>query len=223
MRVKLLSHILDENTPTYGNRNTFECTKKSSILNGDIANDSFLKTTVHIGTHVDMPYHFYENGQSIEDFDDSFWVFENVGFIELEPQNFIIKDELKKEIDNKNFSKNLELLIVKTGICHKREEEIFWSQNYGFDPSLYDFLRVKFPNLRVFGFDSISVSSFTNRMLGRIAHKKFLNPQDPILLLEDMNLVNVSKEANFKRVIIAPLRIKKCDGLPCSVMGFLDD
>ncbi len=44
-----LSYILDGNTPTYGDRNRFKIDKKSSIKRGDIANDSFLSTTVHIG------------------------------------------------------------------------------------------------------------------------------------------------------------------------------
>jgi len=38
------------------------------------------------------------------------------------------------------------------------------------------------------GFDSISVSSFQNRMVGREAHRAFLDPKAPILLLEDIDL-----------------------------------
>lgn len=221
--VKFLSYILDEKTPTYGNRNVFECIKKSSISNGDVANDSFIKTTTHIGTHIDMPYHFYENGQTIEDFKDDFWVFNQVGFVEIVPKDLVIKDELLEKLESVNLSSDIELLIVKTGICYKREEEVFWSRNYGFSPDLYEILSEKFPNLKVLGFDSISVSSFSNRMIGREAHKKFLNPKKPILLLEDMNLTEISEDMDFEQVIMAPLRIKKCDGLPCSIVGFFDD
>ena len=67
------------------------------------------------------------------------------------------------------------------------------------------------------------MSSFTDRLLGREAHKKFLNPVKPILLLEDMDLRNINENVVFKKIIIAPLRIAKCDGLPCTVMGFTDD
>ena len=72
-----LSYILDENTPAYGDRNRFLVEKKSDISKGDVANDSSINTTVHIGTHIDMPYHFYEDGQTIEDFSADFWRFTN--------------------------------------------------------------------------------------------------------------------------------------------------
>lgn len=214
-----LSYILDEKTPSYGNRNEFNRIKKSAISKGDVANDTTIETTVHIGTHIDMPYHFFENGQTIKDFNCEYFNFKNILFIELNPKNLIIKDELigkLESIENKEFH---ELLIVKTGICYKRDTKEFWESNFGFDSSLADYLRQFFPNIRVFGFDSISVSSFQNRMIGREAHKTFLNPQKPILLLEDMDLTNVDKNTKFKRVIIAPLRISKCDGLPCTIIG----
>lgn len=217
-----LSYILKNNTPSYGNKNKLEIVKKSDMSNGDIANNSFISTTVHIGTHIDMPYHFYENGQTVEDFEDNFWLFENILLVEIKPENLIIKDELINKLENIK-EKEIEILIVKTGICNKREEEIFWSENYGFHPDIYNYLIEKFPKLRVLGFDSISVSSFTDRFLGREAHKRFLNPNKPILLLEDMDLRNTDENTLFTKMIIAPLRIEKCDGLPCSVVGFVND
>lgn len=223
-----LSYILDKNTPTYGNRNQFVVEKKSAISKGDIANDSLISTTVHIGTHIDMPYHFYENGQTIEEFPADFWIFskKEILFLELRMENgeLIIKDELIEQLENvKNNSQfsilNSQLLIVKTGICHKRDKKDFWDQNYGFHPDTYDYLVENFPNIRIFGFDSISVSSFQERMIGREAHTRFLNPKQPILLLEDMDLRYVDENTNFEEIIIAPLRIEKCDGLPCTIIG----
>ena len=135
-----------------------------------------------------------------------------------------IKDVLLRELKNTKdrlgeFVCNYRLLIVKTGICNIREKEEFWSKNFGFHPDIYNYLIENFPNVKVFGFDSISVSSFSNRMLGREAHKRFLNPNRPILLLEDMDLRKVCSNTIFQEVIIAPLRIARCDGLPCTVIG----
>lgn len=231
-KVIFLSHILDENTPSYGNRNKFLIEKKSDIQKGDVANDSFIKTTVHIGTHIDMPYHFFENGQTIEDFPADFWLFlkEEILFLELKMENgeLIIRDELIHKLEqfknNSQFSiLNYKLLIVKTGICHKRETEEFWSDNYGFHPDIYDYLIENFSNIRILGFDSISVSSITDRILGRESHKRFLNPENPILLLEDMNLKDIDENIVFKEIIIAPFRISKCDGLPCTIIGKIND
>lgn len=217
-----LSYILDKNTPTYGNRNKFIATKKSDISKGDVANDTAIETTVHIGTHIDMPYHFYENGQTIEDFDCGYFNFENILFIELTPKELIIKDELIELLDKTKDKNKYEILIVKTGICNKRGTQEFWESNYGFDPSIADYLREFFPNIRVFGFDSISVSSFQNRMVGREAHKAFLNPKNPILLLEDMDLREVTKSNIIKKLTVAPVRIAKCDGVPCTVIAEIE-
>ena len=217
-----LSYVLDKNTPTYGNRNKFNMYKKSSILKGDIANDSFIETTVHIGTHIDMPYHFYENGQTIENFDVEYFYFNKILFLELNPNDLVVKDELidlLKEIENKN---SYDSIIVKTGICYKRNEEIFWKENYGFHPEVAYYIRENFPKVRIFGFDSISVSSFANRMIGREAHKAFLNPENPILLVEDMDLRKIYKNNKIETMIIVPFRISKCDGIPCTIIGEIE-
>mgnify|MGYP003571689342 CR=1 FL=1 len=213
-----LSYLLDGNTPTYGNRNKFITEKKSDISKGDVANDTSISTTTHIGTHIDMPYHFYEDGQTIEDFDADFWVFKKPLIVELEQDDLIINDKLidkLKSIENIGY----DILLVKTGICYRREAEVFWRENYGFHPDIYDYLIENFSNIRVLGFDSISVSSFTNRILGREAHKRFLNPNNPILLLEDLDLKNIYENMDFEKIVVSPLRIAKCDGLPCTVIG----
>lgn len=218
-----LSYILDEKTPSYGNRNQFNQIKKSDISKGDVANDTTIETTVHIGTHIDMPYHFFENGQTIEDFNCEYFNFKNIIFIELKPKNLIIKDELIKKLEKIENKIDFELLIVKTGICNIRNNKEFWESNFGFDPQIATYIKEFFPNIRVLGFDSISVSSFQNRMIGRKAHKAFLDPENPILLLEDMDLTKIDRDKKLKSVTIAPLRIANCDGLPCTVIGEIFD
>lgn len=217
-----LSYVLNENTPTYGNRNKFLIEKKSSIADGKIANDSSINTTVHIGTHIDMPYHFYENGQTIEDYDADFFIFKKPLIVLVEQEELIIKDKLISKLDNIS-DKNFDILIVKTGICYKRESKDFWEGNYGFHPDIYDYITSKYKNIRLLGFDSISVSSIQDRSLGREAHKRFLNPKQPVLLLEDMDLRNIDENTNIKEIIVSPLRIANSDGLPCTVFGIIND
>lgn len=217
-----LSYILDENTPTYGNRNQFQQVKKSDMSKGDVANDTTISTTVHIGTHIDMPYHFYENGQTIENYKASFWIFKKPLIVELQSDTLIINKILTDKLNNIE-DIGYDILIIKTGICNIRDDENFWKENYGFHGDIYDLLVDKFPQVRVIGFDSISVSSITDRMLGRESHKKFLNPNKPILLLEDMDLRYIDEDTALEKIIVSPLRIAHCDGLPCTVFGMLDD
>ncbi len=216
-----LSYILDENTPTYGNRNKFVLNPNASIVKGDVANDSSISTTVHMGTHLDLPFHFHQDGQTIEAFDADHWHFNKILFIDLQPQEIVIKNELIDLLIPVKDKDSYELLIVKTGACHYRDEDKFWNANPGFAPEISDYLKENFKNIRVLGFDSISVSSFSERMIGREAHKRFLEPSHPIMLLEDMDLRALDNTLSIKSMIISPLRIGKCDGLPCTVFATL--
>lgn len=215
-----LSYTLNPRTPSYGNRNVFKLEKKSSIAQGSTANDSTMTTTVHIGTHLDMPYHFYENGQTVTSFDADFFHFSKILFLEVVPKHYAIKEELIDQLE-KVKDCDYDILIVKTSACHYRESEKYWQENYGFHPDIYDSLVSRFPKIRIFGFDTISVSSFQDRPMGKEAHKRFLDPINPILLLEDMDLTKVDTSTNFSSIIIAPLRIEQCDGLPCTVIATL--
>ena len=207
---KYLSYMITSSTPSYGNRNHLELVK-----NGD----SRISTTLHLGTHIDFPFHFFENGQTIKDFDLDFWFFEKPLFIEIEPRDFLIYDEVIEKLE-KIKNRDYDILIVKTGICDIRESEDFWKKNYGFSADLYDYLIKNFPNIRVFGFDSISISSWQNRPAGREAHKRFLNPEQPILILEDMDLRNIK---NIQSVEIHPIRIENADGSFCTVIGEIEN
>ena len=218
-----LSYSINKDTPLYGGRTkNFNMFKTSSIKDGKIANDTKLETTVHIGTHIDMPYHFYEDGQTIDDFDINFWFFKKPLFIELEPSGFVIKDELIDVLEQVK-DNDYDILIVKTGICVFRDKEKYWKENYGFAPEIYDYLVTNFPNIKVFGFDSISISSWQDRDMGKVSHKVFLNPDKPILILEDMDLNYINKNTRIEAIFVSPLRIENCDGLPCTVVGLLNE
>ncbi|MDX9742786.1 MAG: cyclase family protein [Arcobacteraceae bacterium] len=218
-----LSHIIDENTPLYGGRvENLSIYKTSSIDEGKIANDTRIETTVHVGTHIDMPYHFHQNGQTIEDYDINFWFFSKPLIIDFKPEHYIIEDDLTsilEEIEDIGF----DILIVKTGLCHIRTERTFWEYNYGFSPAIYDYLVKNFSKIRVVGFDSISISSWQNRDLGKTSHKVFLNPTQPILILEDMDLRAINKDTKLEKITIMPMRLSQCDGLPCTVFGEIDE
>lgn len=213
-----LSYILSDSTPSYGNRNQFTRIQKSNISKGDVANDSEILTNVHMGTHIDMPYHFYEKGQTIEEYDASFWFFKSVLIVEIEPRNYVIEEELINKLENIE-DQSYEILIVKTGACYSRDHDTYMLKNYGFSDKVAQYIRTKFNKVRVMGFDTISVSSFTNRARGRESHKSFLDPSQPILLLEDMDLKEVNENTQFQELIISPLRVSYCDGLPTTVFA----
>ena len=217
--MKYLSYPIDEQTPTYGNRDQVVFSKAASIQNGDAANNTHIQSTSHVGTHVDMPYHFYEDGQSIDDFPSEFWIFHSVLYLEIEPKGFVVHDELVSVLEQIPHLETYEALIVKTGDGAKRGTSEYWESNTGFHSDLADYFRRKLPKLRLFGFDTISVSSLQNRPMGRAAHLAFLDPAQAIILLEDMDLEPLNPNSQISKLIVAPLRLRGCDGLPCTILA----
>jgi arylformamidase len=212
-----LSHFINKETPTYGNRNVVNLLKKSDMDKGDVANETHIQSTLHVGTHIDFPYHFYKDGQTLEDFPVDFWFFDNPLFVEVKPKSLVIKDELTEVLNPVKSKGKHDILLVKTGFGSKRGSRQYWEENIGFAPEIYDYLREHFPNIRILGFDSISVSSFQHRDIGRVTHRRFLNPEAPVLLLEDVDLSKIDNKCKLDNLVVVPLQIATCDGVPCTV------
>jgi len=205
-----LSFLIDEQTPSYGGaKGLIKIGKSRSIDSGDNSNNLEISIPGHIGTHIDFPYHFSNSGMKLEDYPASFWIFDKVGFLNCNIE------EVESLVDGLSY--DIECLILKTGFGENRGEDFYWSSQPVIPSSFADLFKKKFPQLRLFGFDMISLTSKLNRDEGKEAHLNFLI-QNNILVLEDMNLQNLNKAP--ERLIIAPLQIKSADGVPCNVIAF---
>jgi kynurenine formamidase len=213
-----LSHNLNENTPSYGNRDYFKILENSRISAGDTANSSkWIFSSNHLGTHIDAPKHFYDNGFSICDLDNDFWFSKNVLFLDIPCENSLLINESKFFFD---FNKDIEVLLIRTGYEKYRGSEKFWNDNPGLSPDLALFLRTKFPKLRIIGFDFISLTSWKYRSEGKIAHSNFLksnNKENPICIIEDMSLKKI--DFDIENIFISPLFVEDACGSPVTVFA----
>ena len=236
----LLSYPLSKDTPLYGNAGAVSIQQSRSIAAGDTANALDLHFSNHSGTHIDAPYHFDQGGKKITEYEDNFWFCRHVLSIEslkmpqakeqLGPfhlkeamQNSGLDMNLKSDSTKSSF-KNVEALLWKTGWCRKRSAQSdeqkteYSTAGPGMSAELADELRALFPNLRFFGFDLISLSSFANREEGRRSHRAFLCHEHPILPIEDMDLHKLPLgNSSLKNLLISPLLIEDGDGAPVSV------
>jgi arylformamidase len=92
-----LSHILNSSTPTYGDRASLEIIPNSEISKGATVNSTQLNfSTNHIGTHIDFPMHYYEDGLSPIDVPIDYWIFNNIALVEIHinPGQLIKADDL---------------------------------------------------------------------------------------------------------------------------------
>ncbi|MGD9826058.1 cyclase family protein [Desulfobacter sp.] len=222
MDFPFISYPLGKDTPAFGNGDGIRIQALKQMDSGDSCNTSYWNLPNHLGTHLDFPKHFIQNGNHATDYNAGFFVFNHSWMIhlgEVKPGEIISSEHLRGFF----IPNEIELLIIKTGFCKNRDKAVYWHNNPGFSPQLADFLRDTFPNLRVLGFDSISLTSFAHRQTGRKAHKRFLEGNRPLLLLEDMDLIKVSGNSRFKQITIAPLRVSKTDASPCTVLALVDN
>ena len=205
-----LSHFIDSNTPCYGGRkNAVTISELSSISKGDTSNSKNISLSNHIGTHIDFPRHFDNNGKTLSDYESNFWVFKKIGFIESDIENFLTKIN--------TLENDIEFLILKTNFGTNRGTDKYWTSQPIIPGYFAKILREKFKNLRVFGFDLISLTSKLDRDEGKRAHQCFLLEQN-ILIIEDMNLLNL--KTCPQNIIVSPLLISDIDGVQCTVIAF---
>lgn len=216
-RYLYLSYLLDNQTPLYGGGKGIDITPINQIDKGDTANTKSITLHNHSGTHIDFPNHFIAAGKTSEQYEASFWIFDCPALLEYKAlENEIIdfkKDDLRKIPSETDF------LIIKTEFGNHRGTELYWKNNPGLSPESAQTLRDQFPKLRVIGMDFISLTSFQNRALGRVAHRQFLGGHRPLLLVEDMDLEKLTESP--KKIICTPLMIDKVDGAPVTVIAEL--
>jgi arylformamidase len=216
--VIFLSHEIGTDTPQYGGADDLRIQQGNSIKKGDSANTTILSLTSHVGTHVDVPYHFFSDGQTLTNIPATFWVFRSVQCIDVQCG----KDQLiyPSDIENISIRKDTELLLIRTGFEHFRSEAKYWQSNPGLSTDLARLIRKEHNSVRAIGVDFISITARAHRGEGRKAHREFLNQKnhsDIVILIEDMSLKNVTDKVS--RVTVLPLMIVGGDGAPCTVIA----
>ena len=218
MKTIYLSHSISEQTPLYGGEKAISIERRSEISKGASSNTKFLKFPNHSGTHIDFPNHFSDSGKTINDYSPSFWNISNVFVIDYRAQaGEIINDVV---LQYNIIPANTEFLIIKTSFGDNRKKKVYWENNPGLDPLLAKIIKKQCPNIKIIGFDFISVSSYQNRILGREAHKKFLI-ENGILLIEDMKLDEINGR-NISSITALPLMIDNIDGAPITIIAELE-
>jgi len=216
-----LSHIIRPNTPSYGNRDRIILRTNSSIKQGETANSScWIFSNNHIGTHIDVPYHFSETGKKTFEIPIDEFIFNKVQLIDINCENACLIGISHLEKYSSIVDRDVELLLIRTGFERFRGDDKYWNDNPGLAPELADYLRKNYPLLRCVGFDFISLTSWKHRVEGRLSHKEFLCPEagkKAILIIEDMSLKDINSK--IKQLIVAPLMVEDGNGGAVTVIA----
>ena len=213
-----LSHLIKDSHFAYGDGKRINIQKTNRINNGDTSNNSFLKLPTHFSTHLDFPYHFSDRGMKGEQLAPEFFLSKKISVVYLNVDNVLNYLVSEKDFESIDLNPTTEILLLKTGMENFIDENEYWSQNPGFKPNLSSYLKNRMPNLRIFGFDSISLTGRKFRDQGKEAHKNFLLKEN-ILILEDVHLSELNRKMIIKEIIISPLRFEEMDGAPVTIFA----
>lgn len=210
-----LSYFLDSDTPLYGGEKGIKVMPERSIAKGDTANTKRITLHNHSGTHIDFPNHFFENGKRSHQYPADFWIFNSPYLLVVDAaENDLV---LLSDEQLNNIPLETDFLILKTGFGKYRTEEKYWMNNPGLHPDLAEQLRARCKYLRVIGGDYVSITSYQNRETGRVAHRNFLGGDNPILLVEDMDLSQLTSSP--ARLVCSPLMAHDVDGVPVTIIA----
>ncbi|MEN3047555.1 MAG: cyclase family protein [Candidatus Caldarchaeales archaeon] len=220
MRVYLLSHVLREEDPVYPGTPPLRLEQVRSIARGDTSNSWRMSSGNHVGTHVDAPNHFDDSGPKVEDLLAEDLVIGRGLVLDVpkEPGGVIGVEDLRP---HERLIGECGMLMVRTGLqVYRRSEPSRYSgEGVSLHPEAASYI-AGFGNVRAFGIDAISISSPLRREMGREAHRRLLVSRR-FLIVEDMDLAG--KPESYDLVVVAPLRVERVDGAPCTVIGIRFD
>jgi arylformamidase len=224
-----LNHVLSEISPLYGDNGKIDLKRVRKITQGNSSNNTELSFAAHSGTHIDAPRHFDAEGRCLGDYSAEFWHCKIPFLIKktIKKDEIICLEQWRSELDK--IPSETDLLLIKTGFERFRESDIlkrdktYIFHGPGIAPEVGTWLR-KNRKLKMIGFDFISLTSYQNKELGRLAHRAFLFTDkeplvhaEPILIIEDMKLQDLQKSPH--NVIVVPLLYEKADGSPVTVLA----
>jgi arylformamidase len=178
----------------------------SSIDNGEEANVSQIRMSVHTGTHIDAPKHFLQGAGSID----------KLPLEKLIGETLVLRIDDKVDVIDENTLKNHPKIYDLENcrkVLFKTRNSHYWDKNQtkfnekfvGLNTSAAIFLAEL--NLDLLGMDYLSIAAYTD---SEEPHKILLGKG--IILLEGINLHNVLP--GIYHLICLPLPIVDSDGAP---------
>ncbi len=178
----------------------------SSIENGEEANVSQIRMSVHTGTHIDAPKHFLQEAGSIDKLPLEKLMGEAL-VLRIDDKVDVIDEKTLKNLPNVDDLVNCKKVLFKTrNSQYWDENKTRFNENYvGLNTSAAAFLAEL--NLDLIGVDYLSIAAYAD---SEAPHKILLGKG--IILLEGINLQSVPP--GIYHLICLPLPIVDSDGSP---------
>jgi len=188
--------------PVWPDSNGIRIIRTSKIECGDQCNVSRLDCDIHVGTHIDAPYHFLANGATIDELQLEILVGPAL-VVHFPDLNVITTDDL-------------EILDLPDGISRilfRTRNSDFWKK--GINEFEHDYVALTSgaaswlvnKGFSLVGIDYLSIQRYGDAPL---THKILL--ENGIIILEGLNLSGI--EPRTYQLICLPLNLKGAEGAP---------
>ena len=209
-----MARIVDLSLDIYDQAPTFWPDPKTSVTpHLNIANLKYnitrLCLSTHLGTHLDAPFHFFDEGRTVDQLDltrclGPAWVLD---FTPKQPDEEITLSEFKTHNDKIQPGARL---IVKTGWDQKFPDDIYFNKIPRITVEACQFLADRKIAALAMDLPSVNYSSYVE------SHHALLNAE--ILIVEGLaHLEQLQSDRVFLSTL--PLRIRGRDGSPCRALA----
>jgi kynurenine formamidase len=217
-----LSYEFAENIPVYPGSPNERFRGVQMIVKGDVCNASVIEHYTHAGTHVDAPYHFDNEGRTIDEIPIADFLFERPVLIEcpLEASGLILVDHI---LGNPNAFR-ADILFFHTGYAEKRPDTRIYTGDF---PALSKeaalFIRNELATVKAVAIDTLSIeSSVQGPLLNFPIHKALLDmkvsSKRTLLIFEDVNIARLIGR-DVQKIYSFPLRFRGLEGSPVSMVA----
>lgn len=206
MRTYDISLTISSDLPTWPGDSDLKMERIRKIEEGANANVTHLSMSVHTGTHVDAPYHFINNGLTVDRLPFTHLI--GKVYVSHLPDVDLITAEV---LANTTLPTRTRRVIFKTRNSQvwSNPEKGFITDFVGISPDGADFLVKR--GVRLVGIDYLSIAPYKE---SRPTHEIFLNAG--VVILEGLNLAEVSQ--GRYTLFCLPLKLAGADGSPARVI-----
>jgi arylformamidase len=197
-----ISVPLKPEMPVWPGSPGFKLYRTMNLAAGDEANVSQLETDVHVGTHVDAPCHFLQEGTAVEEL--SLDVLIGPAYVAYLPE---VKAVTAADLEELNLPPNTTRLLLSTTNSQLWANHVteFNKDFVALTADGAQWLADK--GIRLIGVDYLSVQRYYDSTL---THEILLKAG--IIILEGLNLTNVA--AGMYQLVCLPIKLVGSDGAP---------
>ncbi len=161
-----------------------------------------ITTAMHVGTHLDSPYHFIENGKKLHELDINLFI-QNANVIHVIPKDGVIySSDIQSELDK--LANHQSILLIDSKHSTYFDTPAYFHDCPRFEDTLTELL-IKY-QIKVLGLDLPTIMYSTDSPLK--AHLETLG--NNIIIIEGLH--NLDQCSSLVEFIGLPLKIKGLDG-----------